>query len=105
LLSRAIELSPRDSAARQELEPSLRDVLFASGELKWARISWASVRCFWRWRLGHKWVTTERLGEVMLRCLDCDKAKRLAVPSQDERERLSREHQRWKGPLDSGGGE
>jgi class 3 adenylate cyclase len=104
LISRAIELSPPDSDARRELEPSLRDVLFASGGLKSARISWASVRCFWRWPLGHKWMTTERLGEVMLRCLDCDKAKRLAVLSRDERERLRHEPKRYEGVIGGEGG-
>jgi class 3 adenylate cyclase len=77
LLARALDVTPPDSAARLELEPKLRDVLFESGELRWARISWASFRCFWRWRFGHRWLMADRLGEVVIRCQDCGKAKRL----------------------------
>jgi predicted ATPase len=77
LLSRAIELSPPQSAERLHLEPKLRDVLFEIGELGWARVSWASFRCFWRWRFGHRWVMAERLGKAVIRCEDCGKVKRL----------------------------
>jgi predicted ATPase len=77
LLSRAVELSLPESVARLELEPKLRDVLFETGELGWARVSWASMRCFWRWRFGHRWVTAERVGEVVLRCADCGKGRRM----------------------------
>jgi predicted ATPase len=77
LLSRAIGLVRPDSAMSLELAPKLRDVLFESGELRRRRISWASLRCFWRWRFGHRWLMADRLGRVVLRCEDCGKAKDL----------------------------
>jgi class 3 adenylate cyclase len=77
LLSRATELSPPDSTARSELAGKLRDVLFQSGELRATRLSWTSLRCFWRWRFGHTWLIADRLGESVLRCGDCGKVKRL----------------------------
>jgi class 3 adenylate cyclase len=87
LLSRAIELTPSEGVARQQLASKLREVRFESGELKWARISWASMRCFWRWRFGHKWVTADRVGELVLRCADCGKPKylpRWAIEGREE---------------------
>jgi predicted ATPase len=77
LLSRAIGLVRPDSATSLELAPKLRDVLFESGELRLTRLSWTSVRCFWRWRFGHSWVVADRLGQSVLRCRKCGKAKRL----------------------------
>jgi class 3 adenylate cyclase len=77
LLSRAIGLVRPDSATSLELAPKLRDVLFESGELTSGRLSWTSLRCFWRWRFGHRWLVADRLGRVVLRCKDCGKAKEL----------------------------
>jgi class 3 adenylate cyclase len=77
LLSRAIGLVRPDSATSLELAPKLRDALFESGELTSGRLSWTSLRCFWRWRFGHRWLMADRLGRVVLRCKDCGKAKDL----------------------------
>jgi hypothetical protein len=38
-------------------------------------MSWSSIRCFWRWPLGHRWAIGEDEGETVLRCDRCGKKK------------------------------
>jgi class 3 adenylate cyclase len=75
LLSRALGLLPKDSVARPVLLPKLDDALFETGERMRRGISRASIRCFWRRPLGHRWEFKEGGGKAMLRCAGCGKAR------------------------------
>jgi hypothetical protein len=75
LLSRALELLPKDGVARLELARKLDDALFETGQRR-RGLSRASVRCFWRWPPGHRWEVKQSAGKPMLRCAACGKATR-----------------------------
>jgi hypothetical protein len=75
LLSGALRLLPKESAARLELQPRLEDALFQTGQRVRGR-SRASFRCFWHWPLGHRWELKESAGRPMFRCADCGRATR-----------------------------
>jgi class 3 adenylate cyclase len=74
LLSGAVELLPDDAVSG--LEPALDDALFETGGRTRRRLSRASVRCYWRWPLGHPWQIKDRGGKTWLRCTSCGKVKR-----------------------------
>ena len=78
LLSSAIALGPRDDVTR--LQAKLNDALFETGERKRSEISWASIRCFWRWPLGHRWDFRQRGPEALVRCASCGKVRRHRGP-------------------------
>jgi predicted ATPase len=78
LLSSAIALGPRGDVTR--LQAKLNDALFETGERKRSEISWASIRCFWRWPLGHRWDFRQRGAEALVRCASCGKVRRLRAP-------------------------
>lgn len=75
LLSRALDLLPPADAARGELLPVLHEALLESGALRATRLSPSSIRCFWRWPLGHRWAMIEQRGVFVLRCSRCGRKK------------------------------
>ena len=78
LLSSAIALEPGGDVTR--LRTKLDDALFETGEQRRSVISWASIRCFWRWPLGHQWELRQRGAELLLRCASCGKVGRHRAP-------------------------
>ncbi len=73
LLSRAVGLLPQDSGVRAKLAPKLDDALLEIAAPKLTFL--ASVRCYWRWPVGHRWTVRERHGDLVLRCVKCGKEK------------------------------
>jgi len=73
LLSRAVGLLPQDSGARAKLASKLDDALLEIAAPKLTFL--ASVRCYWRWPVGHRWTARERHGDLVLRCVKCGKEK------------------------------
>ena len=78
LLSSAIALEPGGDVTR--LGTKLDDALFETGEQRRSVVSWASIRCFWRWPLGHQWEFRQRGAELLLRCASCGKVGRHRAP-------------------------
>jgi class 3 adenylate cyclase len=108
LLSRALDLLPRDAGVRLELVRKLDDALFETGERRKRRLSRASFRCFWHWPLGHRWEFKESAGKPMLRCVACGKAIRGPRRWVDARDNAEVERVLFKGGSanmsDAGGG-
>jgi hypothetical protein len=74
LLTSAVALLPSERGLR--LGPQLDDARFETGERTPARMSWASLRCFWRQPRGHSWEFRQRGSESMRRCASCGKVRR-----------------------------
>ena len=55
-------------------------------------MSWSSIRCFWRWPLGHQWAVAERDGEPVFRCDRCGKEKHRSSFSAPEGGARGAEH-------------
>jgi class 3 adenylate cyclase len=74
LLTSAVGLLPGDAGTR--LRPQLADALFETGERRRSRMSWASLRCYWRLPWGHSWEFRQRGSETLLRCSSCGTVRR-----------------------------
>ncbi|HEX4929272.1 MAG TPA: AAA family ATPase, partial [Gaiellaceae bacterium] len=62
------------------LRTKLDDALFETGERRGSKTSLASIRCFWRWPLGHRWGFRQRGAETLMRCASCGKVRRHRAP-------------------------
>jgi predicted ATPase len=73
LLARSVDLLPADSTERARLVPKLDDALLETAPPPRSLV--ASVRCYWRWPLGHAWEMRERRQELVFRCATCGKER------------------------------
>jgi class 3 adenylate cyclase len=74
LLTRAVALLPGDSDARPRLARTRDDALLEIAPTDGGLL--ASMRCFWRWPVGHRWSVRERERDLVLRCSECGREKR-----------------------------
>jgi class 3 adenylate cyclase len=75
LLGRASDLL----RAEHPLRPTL-DLILADAHLELAPMQpprRTSFRCFWRWRIGHRWTVKARDNVLVYRCAACGKERRL----------------------------
>ena len=75
LLSRALQLMGPDHPLRAELSEKREEALREAGVVTTSRRS--SIRCFWSRPLGHRWVAASRHGQIVIRCVDCRKERRV----------------------------
>ena len=101
LLSGAVALLPGGDDALLRLK--LDDALFETDEPRRTAIRWASIRCFWRLPLGHRWEFRQRSGKAMMRCARCGRVRRHRGQIGPDTEFTLKATRGWE--YGSGGGE
>ncbi len=102
LLTRAQALLPASAEGHSTLEPKLVDARIEMSPAAPSRLR--SVRCYWRWPIGHRWTIKDRGGVLSYRCATCGRerdrrgASEMFDPIERERKAADIEQsQEWGG--------